>query len=166
VELFVKQITTLALVAVLSACASQQQSGSSTPAPGTPAAAAAASQPGGATPLDALERFLASIRDQDIQATQRIWGTKSGPVLSSDMPRENQEKSIIIMQCFLGQSSFRVVNDAPGENESRIFQVELTNSGRARQTPFTVVRGPRSRWFVESADLEPVKEFCRNPPRS
>jgi hypothetical protein len=164
VELLLKQITTLALVAVLSACANQPQSGSS-PTPST-SPSAATSQLGGATPLEALELFLGSIRDQDIQATQRVWGTKRGPVLTSDMPRENQEKSIIIMQCFLGHSAFRVVTDAPGENESRVFQVELTNSGRQRQTPFTVVQGPRNRWFVESADLDPVKEFCRNPPRN
>jgi hypothetical protein len=159
----VKQITTLALIAVLSACASQPQQ-SSSPSPSTGVTAASSTEVGGPTPVLALERFLESIRRQDIQATQRVWGTRRGPVLTSDMPRENQEKSIIIMQCFLGHSAFRVMNDAPGDNNGRVFQVELTNGGRRRQTPFTVVQGPRNRWFVESADLEPVKEFCRNPP--
>lgn len=157
-----KQTRILALAAILSACGGQPQT-STAPAPSnTPSAST--NRMGGDSPTDALDRFLESIRRQDIQATQLVWGTRSGSVLNSDIPRVDQEKRIIIMQCYLGHDSYRVLNDAPGDDGKRVFQVELTNSGRARQTPFTVVEGPRNRWFVESAALEPVADFCRNPP--
>ena len=158
-----KQIAILALVVFLSACGGQPQTETS-PSPST-SPSVSSTQQGGSSPVDALQRFLESIRRQDIQATQLVWGTKSGSVLSSDIPRVDQEKRIIVMQCYLGHDEFRVLNDAPAPDDKRVFQVELTNSGRARQTPFTVVEGPRSRWYVESAELDPVKDFCRNPPR-
>ena len=53
----------------------------------------------------------------------------------------------------------------PAEDDKRVFQVQLTNGSRTAQTPFVTVEGPNDRWFVESAELDPVKEFCRNPPQ-
>lgn len=158
-----KQIRILALVAILPACGGQPTAETS-PSP-TTSPSASSSERGGTSPADALQRFLDSIRRQDIQATQLVWGTKSGSVLNSDIPRVDQEKRIIIMQCYLAHDSYRVLNDAPAEDEKRVMQVELTNRGQVRQTPFTLVQGPRDRWFVESAALEPVEDFCRNPPR-
>lgn len=155
-----KQILTLTLVAVLSACGGQQPPVETTP--GAPTVSA--NQQGGATPAEALQRFLDAIKRQDIQATQLVWGTNRGSVLESDIPRVEQEKRIIIMQCYLAHDSYRVLNDAPGEDNRRIFQVELTNRNRQRATSFTVIRGPRDRWYVETAALEPVAEFCRTPP--
>jgi hypothetical protein len=162
VEPYVKQIRILALAAFLSACGGQPQTETS-PAPRT-SPTVSSSEQGGATPAEALQRFLESIQRQDIQATQLVWGTSRGSVLNSDIPRVEQEKRIIIMQCYLAHDSYRVQNDAPGEDGRRVFRVEFTNRNRVRTTSLTLVRGPRDRWYVESAALEPVQDFCRNPP--
>lgn len=150
------------IAAATAACAARP----SETAPSTGAAPAArGNQTGGATPREVVEAFLAAVRKQDVQATAALWGTADGPALGSDkMTRTQMEQRVLIMQCFLAHDASRVLNDLPSTEGKRLIRVELTNAGRARQTNFTVVQGPRSRWYVESADLDPVKEFCRNVP--
>jgi hypothetical protein len=157
----VKQLLTLALAGGLAACASSPQSAEPTPAGGAPQPVSG--QAGATSPRAAVEWFLETIERQDIQATALIWGTNKGAA-RDQMTREYQEKAIIIMQCYLAHDRYTILNDSPGENEKRIFQVQLTNGSRTAQTPFVAVEGPNDRWYVESAELEPVKEFCRNPP--
>ncbi|HEU4564399.1 MAG TPA: hypothetical protein VFS05_07120 [Gemmatimonadaceae bacterium] len=157
-----KRLLLIALAAGAAACASSPASTATTPS-------TAATPGGGATGASsaraAVETFLASVRAQDVQATSAIWGTKSGPARDSDkMNRTQLEQRVLIMQCFLKHDRFRIVNDVPAAEGKRTVRVELTNAGRTRQTNFTTVEGPKSRWYVESADLEPVKEFCRDVP--
>jgi hypothetical protein len=143
------------------ACASRPADTTTTPAA---APAPRGGQTGGGTAREAVDAFLASVRAQDVQATSAIWGTKDGPARDNGkMTRTELEKRVLIMQCFLAHDASRIVNDLPAAEGKRTVRVELTNAGRARQTNFTVVQGPRSRWYVESADLDPVKDFCRNP---
>jgi hypothetical protein len=163
VESLVKQILAVVLAGVLAGCASQPQQ-VETGLPGsTPSAST--TEAGAADPRAAVDRFLDTIKRQDIQATSMVWGTDKGPA-RDQMTRDYQEKAIIIMQCYLAHDDYRIVNDAPGQSGKRVFQVTLVNSQRERTTPFTAVEGPRRRWFVESAELDPVKDFCRNPPQN
>ena len=157
-----KHILTFALVGALAACASSPQPVD--PAPGGATPPPAPGVAGAATARSAVETFLATIKRQDIQATALIWGTDKGPA-RDQMTREYQEKAIIIMQCDLAHDSYAILTDAPAPGDKRVFQVQLTNRSRTAQTPFVAVEGPRDRWYVESAELEPVKDFCRNPPQ-
>lgn len=159
-----KQFVTLALAVSLAACASSPPSADPAPAAGG-VPQTVSGQLGAASPREAVERFLETIERQDIQATAVIWGTDKGPA-RDQMTREYQEKAIIVMQCYLAHDGYTILNDAPGENGKRVFLVQLTNKQRTAQTPFVAVEGPNRRWYVESADLEPVKDFCRNPPPS
>lgn len=159
-EPFVKHALAIALAGLVAGCAtSPRQVDSPTPTTTT----STSFEVGAATPRAAIDRFLETIKQQDIQATAMVWGTNKGPA-RDQMTREYQEKAIIIMQCYLAHDSFRVINDAPGEDGKRIFQVTLTNAQRDRTAPFTVVKGPRDRWYVEYVPLEPLADFCRNPP--
>lgn len=119
---------------------------------------------GAANPRAAVEEFLAAIRAEDIQTLTIKWGYAKGPARDGEK-REQLEKSALIMQCYLDHESYRILNDSPGVPGKRVFRVELTNGPISRQTNFTTVEGPGSRWYVESADLEPVSDICRNPPR-
>lgn len=65
--------------------------------------------------------------------------------------------------CYFKHDSYRVLGDSPGTNGERILSVELTKGTLKRTTNFYLVQG-RDRWYVRSADIEPVKDFC-NPDR-
>jgi hypothetical protein len=158
----VKQLLNLALAGTLAACASSPQPVDTAPGGGVPQTVSG--EPGAASPRAAVERFLDTIKRQDIQATALVWGTNRGAA-RDQMTRDYQEKAIIIMQCYLAHDSYTILTDAPAEDDKRVFQVQLTNGSRTAQTPFVTVEGPDDRWFVESAELDPVKDFCRNPPQ-
>ncbi|MBC7791773.1 MAG: hypothetical protein H7Z74_17640 [Anaerolineae bacterium] len=145
------------LLFAISACATKPSSPESS-MPG-----ASRSVAGAASPRAAVEEFLAAIKAEDIQTLTLKWGYAKGPARDGDK-REQLEKSALIMQCFLDHETYRVLNDMPGEPGKRVFRVELVNGTVTRQTNFTTVEGPSARWYVESADLEPVKDICRNPP--
>lgn len=157
-----KQVLTLALAALIAACASSPQPAG--PSPVSAAPMPAGGEDGAASPRQALDRFLETIARQDIQATASIWGTKDGPA-RDQMARDVLEKRIIVMQCYLAHDSYVILNDSPAPDDKREFQVQLTNNSRTAQTPFVAVEGPNDRWYIESAQLEPVKDFCRNPPQ-
>ena len=55
-------------------------------------------------------------------------------------------------------------SSGPGQAGKRVFRVELTRGPITRATNFVSTQGPSERWYVESADLEPVKDLCRNMP--
>jgi hypothetical protein len=118
---------------------------------------------GAPAPRTAVEQFLAAVRAQDLQAMSIIWGSEKGPARDL-IDRVQLEKRELVMQCMLAHERFRVLTEAPGQAGKRIFRVELTRGPITRATNFTTVQGPSERWYVESADLEPVKDLCRNMP--
>ncbi len=146
------------LVIAISACATKPST------PGSSMPGANRNVVGASSPRTAVEEFLAAIRAEDIQTLTIKWGHAKGPARDGDK-REQLEKAALIMQCYLDHESYRILNDSPGEVGKRIFRVELVNGTVTRQTNFVTVEGPSARWYVESADLEPVTDICRNPPR-
>ncbi|MFN2399656.1 MAG: hypothetical protein ABR543_13615 [Gemmatimonadaceae bacterium] len=118
---------------------------------------------GGASPRAAVERFLGAVKAQDLQAIAVVWGTDKGPARDRD-DRENVEKAAFIMQCYLGHEQFRIVNEATQADGKHVFRVALTKGSETRETNFYTVQGPNEKWYVEQADLEPVKDLRRLPP--
>ncbi len=129
--------------------------------------AACAGAPGGTqasgakTPRQAVETFLSSVRAQDLQAMASVWGSKRGPA-RDNIPPTDLEKRELIMMCYLGHDRFRVVREQPGDDGRRVFAVELRKGDLARVTSFYTIAGPSDRWYVESADLGPLQDFCRS----
>ena len=89
-----------------------------------------------------------------------VWGDKDGSVRSSGkMVREEIERREIILMCYFRHDRFRVLNETPGVDNERVFQVELTKGTLSRTTNFYLATDG-SRWYVRSADMEPVRDLC------
>ncbi|GAC1656027.1 MAG: hypothetical protein NVS4B3_21350 [Gemmatimonadaceae bacterium] len=88
------------------------------------------------------------------------WGTANGPA-RDQIERAELEKRELIMMCYLGHDSYRIGGETSGEAGKRLLRVELTRGSLTRATTFSAVHGPGSTWFVESADLDPVKDLCK-----
>jgi hypothetical protein len=113
----------------------------------------------------AVESFLSAVRAQDLQAMSTVWGNAKGPARDV-VDRDQLEKRELIMQCYLGHDSFNVLSDTRTKGDEHVLQVSLTKGNITRETSFTTVQGPSERWYVLSADLEPVKDLCAKSPGS
>jgi hypothetical protein len=123
---------------------------------------------GAPTPRGAVERFLAAVRSQDLQALALVWGSKKGPARET-LPRQDMEKQeVILVNCLANDSaSFLDENGAPeGERQVRFVLYHGTIS---RTRVFTTASGPLSRWYVQEIDLRDTHactvESNGGPPR-
>jgi hypothetical protein len=115
---------------------------------------------GASSPKGAIEGFLGAVKAQDLQAMSTVWGNKKGPARDA-IERNELEKRELIMQCYLGHDTYRVVSEAPGEGDRRLFRVSLTKGRLTRETKFTTIEGPSGRWYVEDVDLSPTSDLCK-----
>jgi hypothetical protein len=135
--------------------------GAGNPSPAVrPAGAPFASAAGGATSARAaVAGFLAAARNEDLQAMATVWGTAAGPARNT-IPREELEKRELIMMCFLRHDRYQLVSDAESTGGQRRIEAELEQGMLIRRTAFFVVPAPDGRWYVQSFDLEAVRDFC------
>lgn len=118
---------------------------------------------GASTPRLAVEQFLTAVRAQDLQAMSVVFGTARGPS-RDNMPREELDKRLIILQCYFNHDKSRTLAEGPGEGGHRVFTVELTRGRLTKAPRFYAIRGPNDRWFVDNMEIAVVREFCREPP--
>lgn len=134
---------------------------SPSPVPGAPSASA-----GAASPRAAAERFLQTIREQDIQATSNIWGSERGPARTIIADRSELEKRIIVLQCNMQHDRFRILSDLPGDKSTmRTLRVELTRGTLSATTTMSAVQAPDGRWYINDPDIRPLKGFCADEPQ-
>lgn len=143
----------IVLLVLLAACHSAQ------PAPPATSPAAPGTQTGAATARAAVLAFLASVHAEDLQAMSAVWGTTNGPARDA-LPRSELEKRELIMMCYFKHDSARILSEAPGTGGKSVYSVELKRGDLTGSTNFYVVPGPAHRWYVESADLNPLRRFC------
>ena len=115
--------------------------------------------PGGATPREAVQKFMAAAKSQDLQAMSMAWGTSSGPA-SATMDQTERDQREVVMMCYLKHDTYSIISDAPAANNERIFAVELRFKGLTKSSNFTATRGPSDRWYLRAFDPEPLKEIC------
>jgi hypothetical protein len=116
---------------------------------------------GGAGPRPALDAFLSAVRAQDLQALSNAWGDKDGPVRDSKrIGRDEVERRELLLMCFFRNDKYRVLSESPAANGERVMQVELTKGTLTRTTNFYAVQGG-DRWFIRTADVEPVRDLCQ-----
>lgn len=115
----------------------------------------------GATgPRGALDAFLAAIRAKDLQALGAVWGDKNGAIRDTKrISREEVEQRELLLMCYFNHETFRVLSDAPAAGGERVMSVSLTKGTLSRTTNFYLVSG-QDRWYVRSADIEPVRDLC------
>jgi len=149
----VRKILAALLLVASAACRTAQPAATGTGG-SVDAGAGAADGPG------AVERFLGAARAADVQAMAQLFGTSDGPISNRD-PAAEIEKRMRALQCYLTHDGSRLLGAAPGPSGKQVIQVELRQRELTRQTRFTVVPGPRRRWFVESFEINSLSDFCR-----
>jgi hypothetical protein len=139
------RVLPVALLAVVSACAGNHLR----PPP---------SGSGAATPSAAVEEFLKLGEQKNYVQMGWIFGTKDGPVIQH-WPRPEMEKRMYALATVLQNESFGVGSGSPVPGrigEAIRFSVQLIRDRGNVSVPFTTVKGPRDRWYVEQVDLQAV----------
>jgi hypothetical protein len=115
----------------------------------------------GATgPRGALDAFLAAIRAKDLQALGAVWGDKNGAIRDTKrITREEVEQRELVLMCYFNHDTYKVISEAPSSGGERVMTVSLTRGTLSRTTNFYLVGGS-DRWYVRSADMEPVRDLC------
>jgi len=140
----------LAIVVLLVAASCRRSVAVGSPTPG---------QPGGSSPRDAVAKFMAAAKAQDLQAMALIWGSQQGPIRDTRDRAEVEQREVILM-CHLKNDSYRVASDAPALNGERVLNVEVKYKDLTRTAPFFLGQGPSQRWYVFRFDLDPLREIC------
>jgi hypothetical protein len=149
----------IAFVLVLAAAACR-----TVPVSTTTGATAGAAATGGATPRDAVDRFLSAARAQDLQALGAVFGNDQGP-LRDHADRSVVERQLLIQLQCLRHDKATVSAPVRGPGGTDIFTVDLAQGTLAASPKFTVIRGPENRWYVEVFEIVELqnKGFCSKP---
>ena len=115
---------------------------------------------GAPTPQAAVDRLLAAIRAQDLQALGAVWGDQRGSAREI-MERDEYDKRVIIMQCYYSHDQARIVSGPTTKVDTVLFNLELSKGQTRASTTAKTLQGPGSRWYVLTMD--PVQRgFCSN----
>lgn len=118
---------------------------------------------GAADSRSALDAFLGSVRAQDLQAMSRLWGGPRG--LARDvLSREQLEQRELLIMCHMGHDSYSIVSEHTDSDGRRVYLVRLRRGSQSRETTFKMYRSGADRWYVEEADMNPVRDFCDRMP--
>jgi hypothetical protein len=137
---FLCQVMVLALVA----CAPRLSPPGG--APGAPAAPAA------------VERFMQFAAVRDYAGMGWVFGTSAGPIIQRD-PVPEVEQRMYALASLLEHDGFAVGagTPVPGRAQEALrFDVSVRRGFRTLQVPFTTVRGPGNRWYVEQVAVEAI----------
>ena len=153
-------------IGVLLLVACQRKVEVSSPTPST--TTSAVGTVGGATPLEALSKFMAAAKAEDLQAVAAVWGDDEG-LARDKMPRQELEmRTYIIVKC-VRHDSYKVLSDGAAASNRRLMNVQVTKAAPPPHgtltvaSNFTMARGPQGRWFVEKLDPDPLGPICRLP---
>ena len=113
---------------------------------------------GAPTPQAAVDRLLAAIRAQDLQALGAVWGDKRGSARDM-MERDEYDKRVIVMQCYYSHDQARIVSGPTTKVDTVLFNLELSKGQVRANTTAKTLQGPGSRWYVLT--MEPIpRGFC------
>lgn len=114
--------------------------------------------PGAVAPEAAVERFLRLVGDKNYVQMGWVFGTDDGPLIRRDPPPE-VERRMYALARVLEHTGFEVRSQSPvpGRSGNAVqLAVMLRQRARELEVPFTAVRGPDGRWFVEQIDIEKI----------
>lgn len=104
----------------------------------------------------AVERFLQLAAERDYSGMGWVFGTVEGPIMARD-PVGEVEQRMYALASLLEHDGFVVGNGSavPGRTGEAVqFNVVLSRGPNTVAVPFTTVRGPDGRWFVEQLSVE------------
>jgi hypothetical protein len=114
---------------------------------------------GAASAREAVQKFMATAKDQNIQAMAEIWGTAQGPA-SATMEQERLEKSLIFMMTCLRHDTYSIVSETQIAGGDRQFTVQLRRGTLTAASTFKATPGPNSRWYLQAFEPEPLNIIC------
>ena len=115
--------------------------------------------PGAATAREALQKFLATAKAQDVQAMSNIWGSAAGPARTTMDQEQLEKRAIYLMRC-LRHDSYMVLTETPAAGGERIFGVQLRRGTLTAVSNFTATLGPQGRWYLRDFQAEPLNPIC------
>ncbi len=130
---------------------------------------------GADTPTAAIQQFLAAAQKKDLAGMAAVWGTDKGPASRNMTQKELERREFIMITC-LAHEKATVGQSSPGEGGRLRIPVELRMLALSASPTFTLVRGPKKRWYVENLDMDNLRDkgFCgatsapaapKQPPR-
>jgi hypothetical protein len=117
--------------------------------------------PGAVAPAAAVEQFLRLAEQKQYLEMGWIFGTREGPVLER-MPQGEVEQRMYGLASVLEHDRFAIRDQQPvpgGLGTETQMTVRIHNRTGDVDVPFTAVRGPGDRWFVEKIDVEAVTKL-------
>jgi hypothetical protein len=105
-----------------------------------------------------VEQFLRLAADKDYVEMGNVFGTERGPIIKRD-PAGDVQRRMYALASVLEHQTYAIQNEAPVPGRigtATRLDVMITNRGRQYTVPFTAVRGPGDRWFIEQIGLEGV----------
>lgn len=116
---------------------------------------------GAESPNAAIEQFLTAAQKKDLPAMASVWGTVNGPASKAMSKKELERREFIMITC-LAHEKATIGESSPGEAGRLRIPVELRMLALTASPTFTLVRGPKKRWFVENVDMEHLRDrgFC------
>lgn len=114
---------------------------------------------GAASAREAVQKFMAAGKDQNIQAMAEIWGTEQGPA-SATMEQEEREMRLIIMMRCLRHDTYSIVSETQVAGGDRQFTVQLRRGTLTATSTFRATPGPNSRWYLKGFEPEPLNVIC------
>jgi hypothetical protein len=113
---------------------------------------------GAATAREAVQRFLATAKAQDVQAMSNIWGSSAGPARTTMGKEELEMRIIYLMRC-LRHDSYMILTETPAAGGERIFGVQLKRGTLTAVSNFTSTPA-QGRWFLREFQAEPLNPIC------
>lgn len=113
---------------------------------------------GAVGPTIAVERFMRHAAAKEYAQMGWIFGTAQGPLVRRDPPAE-VERRMYALSTVLEHTTFAVQGESPvpGRAGAAVqLPVRLVQRGREYVVPFTAVRGPDGRWFIEQIEVEAI----------
>ena len=107
---------------------------------------------GAATSRATIDRFLAAAKAQDMQALGAEFGDDKGPARDHESREITERRMIIMLQC-LRHDKAVIGEPTRGEGGRQVYSIEFTQGTKQATVPFTTVRGPSDRWYVEKFDI-------------
>jgi hypothetical protein len=101
----------------------------------------------------AVTAFMRAAADSNMSRMAQLWGSSKGP--ASQVPVQQGEKRLVVLQAYLRGDSTHIVSDMPvqGDTNHRHVTVALFRGSCVKQIPFTTVRTKDGGWIVETVDI-------------
>lgn len=119
-----------------------------------------------AEPVETVRAFMTAVRDSNLAAMARLWGSSRGPA-SEYMDREELRKRLSIIQVYLQHDSYNLPPTGglslTAGGGRRGVTVTILRSGCVSNVPFTLIPWSDT-WLVNDIELSAVGNPVRQCP--